>query len=101
MSDPDVCVHCGASGCLSNVAQHGPTCPFATGMWPIEQGDVDRGARCAACDEPFALGDLTYGVEDMAHHAVTGALPLAEAMNADAVTFTICLGCAALGKELQ
>jgi hypothetical protein len=102
MPDPDVCVFCAATGCLNGSAEHGQECPFTTGMWPVTEEDIRREACCAACEQPFAIGDLTAQVTDMANPAVGGALDLMAQMGAEPseVTFTVCLGCAAMGREL-
>lgn len=102
MSDRDVCVFCSAAGCVDGTAQHGLACPFTTGMWPVDEEEVRRGSECCACLEPFALGDLSAQVTDMSHPAIAGALDVAEAFGGDesSITFTVCLPCAALGREI-
>lgn len=100
MSDPDVCIFCGATGCLNGTAAHTNECPFVCGIWPVTEEDVRRETVCASCKEPFVLGDSCAQVADMSHPAVTGIIELAEAMNANEITFTVCVPCAALGSEI-
>lgn len=99
-TDPNTCVHCEATGCLDGTAQHTPTCPFVTGMWPLDQAMLDHETVCAGCEEPFAMGDLYATVTDMTHPAVDGAAAMAESMGAESVAFIVCLGCAAMGREV-
>lgn len=96
----DVCVFCSTAGCANGTAQHGTDCPFTTGMWPIDEEALRRETVCAACDEPFALGDLCAEVSDMTHPAVARAVELAEAMGAERVSFAVCLPCAALDRDI-
>lgn len=98
--NPDVCTFCAARGCLDGTVVHSDMCPFTCGIWPVTEEDIRREVVCAACNEPFAAGDNCAQVPDMTHPAVEGAIPIAEAMRIDEVTFTVCVPCAAMGAEI-
>lgn len=95
--NPDVCVYCDAPGCLAGEVTHGVECPFITNLWPIDKESMRfHPAVCAACDEPFSVGDLSTQVTYADHPAIDQALRMGVPVTG--VTFTVCLPCSAMGR---
>jgi hypothetical protein len=101
-SSADVCVFCAAAGCISGTAVHEQTCPFVSGMWPVDQDMLDRDNCCAACEDPFKKGDLYALATDETHPAMWKPVELAEALGQDdmLIRFVVCLPCAAVDADL-
>jgi hypothetical protein len=55
------CIWCGCD-CIDYdtiETPHLPTCPSRTGLYPVEQRDIEaHGMVCMDCNEPFAVGDF-------------------------------------------
>src|SRR5690349_4544676 len=102
MSDPDVCIFCAASGCVDDTVQHGPECPFTTGMWPVDDEMVRRETDCMACGERFKAGEV-YAEVKADSWPVQGFVNsiVAEWEHMGDVSLTVCLPCAALGRPVE
>ncbi|HYQ69063.1 hypothetical protein [Actinophytocola sp.] len=63
--------------------RHTEDCPSVTGLWPIDQADVDNGARCGrGCGHVFEVGEVYMDTEVIEH-------------GRDKITTVTCVGCAA------
>lgn len=83
------CVYCGAD-CWPEPEnqQHKGDCPSVTGLWPVSQEDVERGASCGKeCGHVFQLGEYYMHTE-------------VEENGPDKVVTVACIACA-FGEHME
>jgi hypothetical protein len=88
------CIYCKADCWLELENQrHDKTCPFETGLFPVDSDTIERGGCCGQCSTPFELDDFEMNVDMKTGEIVSKFEPYRSYE-------IVCVGCATAIKVL-